>query len=46
MLGARGDSRGGAAAELERAKQAWLAAARDAGRPIPEPRFRPAMYTR
>jgi predicted RNase H-like HicB family nuclease len=27
-----------AVAELERAKEAWLAAAREAGRPIPEPR--------
>jgi predicted RNase H-like HicB family nuclease len=35
-----------ALAELERAKQAWLAAAREAGRSIPEPRYRPAIYTR
>jgi predicted RNase H-like HicB family nuclease len=35
-----------ALAEVERAKQAWIAAARDAGRPIPEPRYRPAIYTR
>jgi predicted RNase H-like HicB family nuclease len=35
-----------ALAEVERAKQAWLAAAREAGRPIPEPRYRPAIYTR
>jgi predicted RNase H-like HicB family nuclease len=33
-----------ALAEMERAKEAWLAAARDAGRPIPEPRYRPAIY--
>ena len=33
-----------ALAEVEKAKQAWLAAARDAGRPIPEPRYRPAIY--
>ena len=32
--------------EVERAKQAWLVAAREAGRPIPEPRYRPAIYTR
>jgi hypothetical protein len=25
-------------AEVEKAKQAWLAAAREAGKPIPEPR--------
>jgi predicted RNase H-like HicB family nuclease len=35
-----------ALAEVERAKQAWLVAAREAGRPIPEPRYRPAIYTR
>jgi predicted RNase H-like HicB family nuclease len=35
-----------ALAEVERAKHAWLIAARDAGRPIPEPRYRPAIYTR
>jgi predicted RNase H-like HicB family nuclease len=35
-----------ALAEVERAKQAWLAAAREAGRQIPEPRYRPAIYAR
>ena len=35
-----------ALAEVERAKEVWLAAARDAGRPIPEPRYRPAIYMR
>jgi predicted RNase H-like HicB family nuclease len=35
-----------ALAEVEIAKQAWLAAARDDGRPVPEPRYRPAIYTR
>jgi predicted RNase H-like HicB family nuclease len=35
-----------AVAEVERAKQAWLAAAKETGRPIPEPRYRPAMYVR
>lgn len=35
-----------ALAEVEQAKQVWLAAARDAGRPIPEPRYRPAIYVR
>ena len=29
---------------VEKAKEAWLAAARDAGKPIPEPRYRPAIY--
>jgi predicted RNase H-like HicB family nuclease len=33
-----------ALAELERAKTAWLEAARDAGKPIPKPRYRPAIY--
>jgi predicted RNase H-like HicB family nuclease len=35
-----------ALAEVEKAKEAWLSAARDAGRPIPEPRYRPAIYMR
>ena len=34
-----------ALAELERAREAWLSAARDAGRPIPTPRYRPSIYT-
>lgn len=33
-----------ALAELERAKAAWLEAARAAGKPIPKPRYRPAIY--
>lgn len=33
-----------ALAEVERAKEAWLQAARDAGKPIPPPRYRPAIY--
>jgi predicted RNase H-like HicB family nuclease len=32
--------------EVERAKQAWLAAAREAGKQVPEPRYRPAIYAR
>lgn len=35
-----------ALAEVERAKEAWLAAAREMGRPVPEARYRPAIYTR
>jgi predicted RNase H-like HicB family nuclease len=35
-----------ALAEVERAKDAWIAAAREAGKPIPEPRYRPAIYAR
>lgn len=30
--------------EVEKAKAAWLEAARAEGRPIPEPRYRPAIY--
>lgn len=33
-----------ALAEVERAKQLWLEAARTAGKPIPVPRYRPAIY--
>ncbi len=33
-----------ALAELGKAKEAWLEAARDAGKPIPEPRYRPVIY--
>ncbi|HTA32118.1 MAG TPA: type II toxin-antitoxin system HicB family antitoxin [Solirubrobacteraceae bacterium] len=35
-----------ALAEVEIAKEAWLAAAREDGRRVPEPRYRPAIYTR
>jgi predicted RNase H-like HicB family nuclease len=30
--------------EVEKAKQAWLQVARDEGKPIPEPRYTPAIY--
>lgn len=33
-----------ALAEVEVAKEAWLAVAREEGKPIPEPRYRPAIY--
>lgn len=33
-----------ALAEVEKAKEAWLAGARAAGKPVPEPRYRPAIY--
>ena len=33
-----------ALAEVERAKKVWLDAAREAGKPIPSPRYRPAIY--
>ena len=34
----------GALVEVEKAKEAWITAAREAGRAIPEPRYRPAIY--
>jgi len=33
-----------ALAEVEQAKKAWLAAADQAGKPIPPPRYRPVIY--
>ncbi len=33
-----------ALAEVEKAKAAWLEAARDAGKPIPLPRYSPVIY--
>lgn len=33
-----------ALAEVQRAKAAWLEAARESGKPIPEPKYRPAIY--
>ena len=33
-----------ALAELERAKAAWLEAARESGKPIPPPRYCPLIY--
>ena len=33
-----------ALAEVERAKAAWLEAARQAGKPVPRPRYRPVIY--
>ena len=30
--------------EVEKAKSAWLEAARTAGKPIPEPRYKPIIY--
>lgn len=33
-----------ALAELEKAKDAWLEAARQEGKPIPPPRYRPVIY--
>ena len=33
-----------ALAEVERAKAAWLEAAKEAGNPVPPPRYRPVIY--
>ena len=33
-----------ALAEVERAKEVWLEAARTEGKPIPPPRYKPAIY--
>ncbi len=35
-----------AVAEVQRAKAAWLAEARDTGRPVPPPAYRPRIYQR
>ena len=32
-----------AVAEVEKAKEAWLRSAREEGKPIPEPRYKPAV---
>lgn len=39
-----GETPGDALQEVLRAKDAWLAAAREAGKSIPRPRYRPAIY--
>lgn len=39
-----GDTPQEALAEVERAKETWLAAALAEGKPIPPPRYRPVIY--
>jgi predicted RNase H-like HicB family nuclease len=39
-----GDTPEMALAEVEQAKQVWLEAARQAGKPVPPPRYRPIIY--
>ena len=39
-----GDSPEEALIEVEKAKAAWIEAARAEGKPIPPPRYRPAIY--
>jgi predicted RNase H-like HicB family nuclease len=44
MCSAFGKTPAKALAELELAKAAWLEAARAEGKPIPKPKYRPAIY--
>jgi predicted RNase H-like HicB family nuclease len=39
-----GDTPEQALAQVEQAKQAWLEAVRQAGKPVPPPRYRPIIY--
>ena len=39
-----GETPAEALAELELAKAAWLETAREKGKPIPQPRYRPIIY--
>lgn len=39
-----GETTEDAISEIQLAKAAWLQAARAAGKPIPSPRYRPAIY--
>ncbi len=39
-----GDTPNIALREAQKAKRAWLASAKAEGRPVPEPRYRPAIY--
>ena len=39
-----GDTPEEAVHEVRAATEAWLAVAREEGKPIPEPRYRPAIY--
>ena len=41
---ALGDTPEEALAELRIAREAWLEAAKAAGKPVPRPRYRPAIY--
>lgn len=39
-----GDTPEEAVREVQRAKTAWMRAAKKAGKPIPKPQYRPAIY--
>ena len=41
---ALGDTPEAALAEVQVAKQAWIEAAHDLGKPLPEPTYRPLIY--
>jgi len=44
MCSAFGHTPEEAVAEVSKAKEAWLATAKESGKPIPRPRYRPAIY--
>lgn len=44
VCSAFGETPAEALAEVERAKAAWLAAAKAAGKPVPPPKYRPIIY--
>jgi predicted RNase H-like HicB family nuclease len=44
VCSAFGDTPEEALRQVEIAKEAWLEAARQEGKPIPEPKYRPAIY--
>ena len=44
MCSAFGTTPAEALAEVEQAKEAWLEVAREEGKPIPEPSYRPLIY--
>ena len=39
-----GETPAEALAEVEEAKKAWLEVAKETGKPIPEPRYKPVIY--
>ena len=39
-----GDSPEAALGEVQKAKRSWLRVAKDRGKPIPKPKYRPAIY--
>lgn len=44
MCSAFGSTPAAALREAQKAKRAWLAAAKERGKPVPEPRYRPVWY--